>query len=66
MPSHETSVLSKKRGVLCSRENALRLAGRIFDAGDRACVIRTGDPIRPFRAAASASHTEEVETLLCA
>ncbi len=42
--------LSPKRSELCSRENAVRVAGRIFD--DRAMkvsILHTGDPLQPFR-----------------
>lgn len=62
----EAPPMSPKRRALCSRENALRVAGRIFDAGQHAYVIRTGDPLQPFRATATPSIRDEVETLLCA
>ena len=67
MPTRDdTPVLSTKRLILCSRENALRVAGQIFDEGRHACVIRTGHPLQPYRAAATASRWDEVETVLCA
>ena len=61
-----TPIYSTKRLVLCSRENALRVAGQIFDQSRHACVIRTGHPLQPYRAAARASQLDEVETVLCA
>ena len=43
------SRLSTKRAVLCSRTNAQRVAGRVFDnVGGRVSVVRTGNPIQPF------------------
>lgn len=58
--------LSRKRLKLCSRENAVRVANRIFDAGQHACIIRTGEPLQPYRAAASATRFDDVEIVLCA
>lgn len=58
------SIFSTKRLVLCSRENARRVAGRIFDEAQHACVIRTGHPLQPWRAAAMVSRSDEVETVL--
>lgn len=41
--------LSPRRQELCSRENARRVASRLFDAKRRlVAVIRTGDPMKPF------------------
>ena len=41
--------LSSKRALLCSRENALRVAGRIFDHCPRkVSILRTADPLQPF------------------
>lgn len=57
--------LSAKRALLCSRAHAERVAHRIFISGQRACIIRTGNPIQPYRAAAEASGHDEVEVLLC-
>lgn len=65
-PDLPPSCLSAKRLILCSRENALRVAGHIFDETHRACVIRTGHPLQPYRAAAAATRFDDVETLLCA
>lgn len=42
--------LSPKRQMLCSRENAVRVAGRIFDhSHERVSILRTADPLQPFR-----------------
>lgn len=42
--------LSPKRQLLCSRENALRVAGRIFDHSQgKVSILRTTDPLQPFR-----------------
>lgn len=42
--------LSPKRGALCSRENALRVAERLQSNGERAiAVVRTVEPLQPFR-----------------
>ncbi|ASY46836.1 MULTISPECIES: hypothetical protein [Sphingomonadaceae] len=42
--------LSPKRALLCSRENAMRVAGRIFDHYPRkVSILRTADPLQPFR-----------------
>ena len=41
---------SAKRQILCSRLHARRLAGQIVDAtGERVSIVRTGDPLQPFR-----------------
>ncbi|MFH8654626.1 hypothetical protein ACH37Y_18130 [Sphingomonas paucimobilis] len=46
----ERNSLSSKRGLLCSRENALRVAGRIFDhSQERVSILCTADPLQPFR-----------------
>ena len=67
MPIDDPSpIYSTKRLVLCSRENALRVAGQIFDESRHAFVIRTSHPLLPYRAVASASRLDEVETVLCA
>ena len=42
--------LSPKRHMLCSRENAVRVAGRIFDhSHERVSILRTANPLQPFR-----------------
>ncbi len=46
---NERSGLSSKREQLCSRENAVRVACRIFDDRlQRVSILRTGDPIQPY------------------
>ena len=36
--------------LLCSRENALRVASRIFDHSQgKVSILRTTDPLQPFR-----------------
>lgn len=53
--------LSSKRRELCSRENAVRVAGRIFD--DRATkvsILHTGDPLQPFRVSTDPSRDAEI------
>ncbi|MGE4306953.1 hypothetical protein [Sphingopyxis granuli] len=46
----DRNCLSPKRGLLCSRENALRVAGRIFDHSQtKVSILRTSDPLQPFR-----------------
>ncbi len=41
--------LSPRRLELCSRENARRVASRLFEHKRRpVAVIRTGDPLKPF------------------
>ena len=43
-------IFSTKRLLLCSRENAVRVAGRIFDhSHERVSILRTADPLQPFR-----------------
>jgi hypothetical protein len=64
-PEPQSEWLSSKRAILCSREHAARLADRVFNSTQRACIIRTGDPIQPYRVAATAIPPEEVEVLLC-
>ena len=47
-PLTETT-FSPRRGELCSRENAHRVAERLFEHKHRpVAVIRTGDLIKPF------------------
>lgn len=42
--------LSPKRQKLCSRENAVRVAGRIFDHhSKKVSILHTDDPLQPFR-----------------
>ena len=53
--------MSPKRGILCSRENALRVASRLFHAQTRpVSIIRTCDPLQPFRVSTSPGRDEHV------
>lgn len=53
--------LSPKRGALCSRENAERIASRVFDQGFcPVSVIRTGDALQPFRVSTAPSRGDDV------
>ncbi len=46
---HTGTTFSPRRGQLCSRENARRVAARMFEHKRRpVAVIRTGDPMKPF------------------
>ncbi len=63
-PLTETT-FSPRRGELCSRENAHRVAGRLFDHKHRpVAVIRTGDPIKPFHVADEDAFDVHVEVEL--
>lgn len=54
--------LSPKRYLLCSRENAHRVASRLFDAhAGRVSIVRTGDPLQPFCVSTSPSLDAHVE-----
>ncbi len=54
--------ISPKRRALCSRENAERIASRIFDQGFcPVSVIRTGDALQPFRVSTAPSQDDHVE-----
>lgn len=47
------AIYSPKRLLLCSRENAVRVAGRLCGATRRRMwVVRTGHPLQPYRIAA--------------
>ena len=51
-PDTLTTPLSPRRGDLCSRENAQRVAGRLFEEKRKpVSVIRTGDPLKPYHVA---------------
>ena len=53
--------LSPKRRQLCSRENASRVASRLFDLRPgRIAVVKTGDPLQPFRVCLTPSASDEV------
>ena len=48
--ANDSGCLSPKRELLCSRENALRVARRIFDhSPGRVSILHTADPLQPFR-----------------
>ena len=54
--------LSPKRYQLCSRENAQRVAWRLFDAeARRVSIVRTGDPLQPFCVSTSPDSGAQVE-----
>lgn len=54
--------LSPKRRQLCSRENASRVASRLFDLQPgRIAVVRTENPLQPFRVCLTPSVGDEVE-----
>ncbi len=42
-------LLSPLRAVLCSRAHAVRVAGRMVDAGLAVSVVATLDPLQPWR-----------------
>lgn len=58
----QNSGLSPKRRQLCSRENASRVASRLFDQRPgRIAVVRTGDPLQPYRICFRPALGDEVE-----
>ncbi len=55
-------MLSPKRLLLCSRENANRVASRLFDLqSGRISIVRTGNPLQPFRVCTAPSLGDHVE-----
>jgi len=61
MPAQPDS-LSPKRNLLCSRENAHRVASQLFDARPgRVSIVRTGNPLQPFCVSTSPSRGDHVE-----
>ena len=61
-PSH---AISPKRALLCSRDNALRVATRLFDHEMQpVSVIRTGNPLQPYRISMSPLPDDHVELAL--
>lgn len=53
--------LSPKRQQLCSRENAVRVASRIFDdQPQKVSILHTGDPLQPFRVSIDPTSREHV------
>ena len=56
---------SAKRDLLCSRQNAERVAARLFAAGGGPIsVVRTGDLLQPHRVALVPARYEQVETVM--
>jgi hypothetical protein len=56
------SCLSPKRRQLCSRENASRVASRLFDQRPgRVTVVKTGNPLQPFRVCSTPALGDRVE-----
>ncbi|MEZ0497658.1 hypothetical protein [Sphingomonas sp. IW22] len=54
--------LSPKRLLLCSRENANRVASRLFDESQgRISIVRTTNPMQPFRVCTLPTCGERVE-----
>ncbi|ATY34924.1 hypothetical protein [Sphingomonas psychrotolerans] len=54
--------LSPKRHLLCSRENAHRVASRLFDARPgRVSIVRTDNPLQPFYVSRSPARDAHVE-----
>lgn len=54
--------LSPKRLQLCSRENANRVASRLFDERPgRVSIVRTGDPLQPFRVSTAPAADDHIE-----
>ncbi|RSU72119.1 hypothetical protein BRX37_20130 [Sphingomonas sp. S-NIH.Pt3_0716] len=55
------SALSPKRLLLCSRENADRVASRLFDERPgRVSIVLTGNPLQPFRVSTSPAFDDHV------
>jgi hypothetical protein len=54
--------LSPKRYLLCSRENANRVASRLFDTRmGHVSIVRTTNPLQPFRVLKTPSRDDQVE-----
>ncbi|MDE8650550.1 hypothetical protein [Novosphingobium album (ex Liu et al. 2023)] len=54
--------ISRKRRILCSRENALRVAARLFDIHMQpVSIVRTGDPFQPYRITTAPVRGDQVE-----
>lgn len=59
------SLFSEKRRELCSRENAQRVAARVFDTRNApVSIVRTNDPLQPFRVSKSPTSGETVEMVM--
>ncbi|MDR7103885.1 hypothetical protein [Croceicoccus sp. BE223] len=53
---------SPKRLLLCSRENANRVASRLFDERPgRVSIVRTANPLQPFRVCTTTVAGDHVE-----
>jgi hypothetical protein len=64
-PLHEPPNISLRRLELCSRENAHRVANRLFEHKRRpVSVIRTGNPMKPFHVTDEETHGDHVEVEL--
>jgi len=62
---HGEPVISLRRLELCSRENAHRVANRLFELKRRpVAVIRTGNPMKPFHVTDEATQGDQVEVEL--
>ena len=62
---HEEPVISLRRLELCSRENAHRVANRLFELKRRpVAVIRTGNPMKPFHVTDEETNGDHVEVEL--
>lgn len=56
---------SEKRDRLCSRENAERVAARIFSPeSGPISVVRTRNPLQPFRVSFTPARDELVEVVM--
>lgn len=62
---HEAPFISLRRLELCSRENAHRVANRLFEHKRRpVAVIRTDNPMKPFHVTDEDTHGDYVEVEL--
>lgn len=54
--------MSAKRRILCSRENAQRVAARLFDVSMMpVSIIRTGNAFQPYRISTAPADGDHVE-----
>jgi hypothetical protein len=58
-----TELVSPKRRILCSREHAMRVAAKIFDshAAGAVSIIRTENPLQPYRVSTAPTRFDTVE-----
>lgn len=62
---NEPPIVSLRRLELCSRENAHRVANRLFEHKQRpVAVIRTDNPMKPFHVTDEATYGDHVEVEL--